>query len=491
MSRSPELAIGEPISGNTVEGYSPQLPEIEPRLTQEIDIDRIILDVPVEREHVEDLAESFLKDGDQLIPGLVRQRHQPLDGKDIDVIDGFHRTEARIFLVEKGLSERRTVTCVVLDESECDDEKMYDLRILSAATHKGVRFARVVEWINSAFTVTPWIEKINVYQAFVLTANDSSGRQLGLTPQEAEKIKEWARKKARAWHTTVARIGSDLVTTVGIDPHLLKDVREGSRGGTSGLLTPAHLDSLRQHLPFRYDLQWQVARVAKEYQLPTYVTEQLAYQVAQAEDDSAIEEILRRDWGQIAVSMRPHRRRKEKEELLISEQPLSLERRLEEVLAKNDELREKLKEYEVIFDRQQLALERLKARLVRTLPFTPEGYQEPRQIVLERRLEDEIILDRATGEVRLAEVMLQMLTASERGVLLALIDNMGLPLTRQQILLRTRGKVPVSGEDIIRQNIRSIRAKLDLVAPGLSGRLQTIRGVGYRWQEYEEENYFG
>lgn len=477
-----------------IEGYSPQISEIEQRPTQEINIDRIIRDVPVEREHVEDLARSFLED-DQMIPLLVRQRHQPPDGKkDIDIIDGFHRAEARIFLVEKGLSKRETLTCVVLGESECDDEKMYDLRILSATTHKGVRFARVFEWINGAFAVTPWAEKINAYQVFNLATTDSSGRNLGLTPQEAKEIKGWARRKAKAWHTTVSTIAHDLLATVGIDPKLLKEIRESSLRRTSGLLTPAQLDSLRQHLAFRYDLQWQVAKVVKEYQLPAYAAEQLAYQVAQAENDSAIEEILSYDWKQIAASVRPHRRREERGEPLISsEQRLSLEGRLREVTAENYGLREALKEYELVFDHQQLVIERLRTRLIKTLPFTPAGYQEPSQIILDRRLGGEIIFDRATGEVRSAEVTLQMLTASERDVLLALIDNMGLPLVPRQILIRTKGKLPAfkDEENLIRQYIRSIRDKLDLVAPGLSERLQTIRGIGYRWQGHEEEEYFG
>lgn len=442
--------------------------------TRDILIDKVLLGIPVEVTHVEDLARSIREEGRQLIPILVRQRFDSEKGEVFDIIDGFHRVEALRLL------GRETVSAVVLDESKYDDEKLYDLRILAAATHRGVRFARVVEWINRAFAATPWTEKISAPQAFMLTRNDSTGTKLGLTPEETEELKKWVRKKASAWHTSVGNISQDLLATVGVDPELLREVRSKRK---AGVLTPSQLTPLRKYLPFRYELQWKIARVIKKDNLSVHVVERLVWQAAKAESDEESEEILNQDWREITRSMRPFHKRKERR-FGAHGQPRTQEPTRDELVSENRRL-------SAIIARQEIEIEQLKAKVVRLSRYAPEIEEVSDKIIIARKKWGEIVFDTTSGEIGSSATGFQQLTPTEKDILLVLIDNMGQPLKARQIVNRAKGQIFLpSDNDTIRVQIQTLRQKLDAVAPGLSERLETLYRYGYRWRQDEEE-FFG
>lgn len=214
-------------------------------------------EVPVNQTHVDELVasmESEAKEGStsgQLSPVLLGE---VADESTFRIIDGFHRDAA---LHQKGESH---VFATIRPNSTY--EEILDLRILTAATHQSVSFARIIEWVGDAWDKSPWVDKISVSQAFRLTQTNSSGKILKLSPEEAEDVKAWVKDKCAKWRMQAASINNSLITAEVADPQLIKKARHRPGGRKLTEITPQHLGVIANGLPHRYDEQNLVAGIA-------------------------------------------------------------------------------------------------------------------------------------------------------------------------------------------------------------------------------------
>lgn len=113
-------------------------------------------------------------------------------------------------------------------------------------------------------------------------------------------------------------------------------------------------------------------------------------------------------------------------------------------------------------------LARVKA-VLRRAPIHEDGQRE-------RLVFEDLVIDTVRHEVRLSEELLN-LTATEFKVLYQLASQPGRAFTREQLLNRVVGEGAVVVDRNIDVHIRSVRKKLGDYA----ARIQTIRGVGYRF----------
>lgn len=216
-------------------------------------------DVPVDVDHVNELAESIKKEA--LIAGEGTGQLSPIliaevpDQDKFMIIDGFHRDAA---LQTAG---RQTIFSTIRRGTTL--EEVLDLRILTATTHTSVSFARVTEWINDAWSRSEWVDKITVVQAFALTKTDSSGRNLGLTADDVRGINEWVNDKCEKWRMSPATVHINLTTAELADPELVKEARRRVGGHELTDITPQHLGVIAKAFPRQYAMQRLASSIAK------------------------------------------------------------------------------------------------------------------------------------------------------------------------------------------------------------------------------------
>lgn len=246
-------------------------------------------DVAVDEAHVQELAESMRqeakegKGNGQLSPVILGQ----VPGLDqFAIIDGFHRVAA---LDQTG--EKEVFSTV---KPNITWEEVINHRILAAATHRYVRFARLGEWIRDSWTRTPWSEKINVSQAFLLRSGPSmTGSRMRLSPEEVNEIRVWVNKKCEQWHLSAGHIYANiLLVAQTVDPELVKKARERKGGWLLEALTPLHLKELSLVLPGRFDLQNVVAETAIREALTISATRAVAEAVSRVNTVEEAKEII-------------------------------------------------------------------------------------------------------------------------------------------------------------------------------------------------------
>ncbi len=222
----------------------------------------------VDSLHATELAESMMGDRKQISPATIRAR---LNGTFIvyDMIDGFHRQKG------KKIIEQITGVPQFLDSTVlygCDDEELYDLRVLAANSVKSVKFARMAEWMKKSFESTVWkngriselisSEKITLSQVFTFT-HFNKGKVRGLNVAEADELKEWAFKKSKQWKKPLSSLIFDMRTVELAAPDLVQRVRTGGGGkDRKGVLTKARLDKIVEHLFGEYEAQRNLANLS-------------------------------------------------------------------------------------------------------------------------------------------------------------------------------------------------------------------------------------
>jgi hypothetical protein len=246
-------------------------------------------DVPVEESHVEDLTFSMREEKKK--NGSTGQLSAILLGQlsefsKFPIIDGFHRTRS---LRDQGLMEIFSTI-----RPDCTWEEITDLRILAAATsHKTIKFARVVDWVDEAWRFTSWKDRIKVSQAFVLRSQkNTTGKNMGLEQEEVKEIRDWVDRKCKQWHISPAYIYQHLHIAETIDPKLVKEARERSSGHRLDDLTPLHLAALAKFIPDKFDLQNLVAKQIKNDMLTVEQTKVLVSEVANAENFQSASAII-------------------------------------------------------------------------------------------------------------------------------------------------------------------------------------------------------
>jgi DNA-binding CsgD family transcriptional regulator len=247
-------------------------------------------EVPVDSEHVLELSSSMQEEAQtpeggsgQLTPILVAE--VPKEPK-FPIVDGFHRTDS---LYQRG--EDKAYATIRPNSTW---EKVYDLRILTATTHRSVRFARVVEWVNNVWAISAWADRLDATQAFAIATNGSyKGTHLKLSEQDIEGIREWTKEKCGQWKLSPGAIYKSLYTANAVAPDLIKETREGQKGrGVQKVLTQQQVTNIGSVLPHRHAIQRVVAEVAKERSLSSTETLLLAERVKNTETAAEAIEIV-------------------------------------------------------------------------------------------------------------------------------------------------------------------------------------------------------
>lgn len=229
----------------------------------------------VDDSHANELKQSMAQERGQISPIVVRARE--VDGQiRYDVIDGFHRTEGMRRLGKNIISARVLYGC--------DDEELFDQRILAASSVKSVQFPRIAAWINNSFSETAWSKKgLTATQAFGITVADSESSRQGLTVEEVSELKEWARKKCGQWGRTTADTYRILRIVSKSNPELVKEVRTSGGGkDRRARITPERLAAIALTLPGEeyFEAQAAVMDYVLEERLYAEETKQLVSKIA-------------------------------------------------------------------------------------------------------------------------------------------------------------------------------------------------------------------
>lgn len=200
-----------------------------------------------------------------------------------DIADGFHRVDG--IRRHDGPNEEVKVEALY----NCTDEELYDLRIQAQTAMKGIKFARLATFMDGAWNSTLWKTKLTLAQAVKMTHNKSSGTVLGVEG-EAEKIKEWVRKKAAVWMMDIVTLDINLRTIRAVNPELIKRVRLGGSFEKGKLsLTWEQLRILGAHIPQLFTLQEKIARFSSSHSLSTVEFSALVAEIAQVYDSLGFE----------------------------------------------------------------------------------------------------------------------------------------------------------------------------------------------------------
>jgi hypothetical protein len=237
-------------------------------------------DVPVDESHVKDLTSSM--QAEKIKNGSTGQLSAILLGQvqgfsQFPIIDGFHRNRS---LQNQGVKE-----IFATIRPNCTWEEVTDHRILAAATsHKSIRFARLIDWVDEAWKFSPWKDSIKVSQAFALRFQKGmTGKNMGIEKDQVKEIRDWVDKKCEQWHISASYIYQHLLIAQTVDPEMVKDARERSSGSSLDALTPLHLAAISKAIPNKFDLQKLVAKQVKEDMLTVKQTKTLVAEVAKAE----------------------------------------------------------------------------------------------------------------------------------------------------------------------------------------------------------------
>jgi hypothetical protein len=265
-------------------------------------------DVPVEENHVRELADSMVGEmskgtiGGQLSPVLLGE----VPGSDkFYIIDGFHRAAANVLLGNEKMF------CTIRPNTT--EEEILDLRILTANTHTSVSFARIYEWVSDAWKKSPWSDKINASQAFSLAGNSKvavkSGRNLGLTTEEATAIREWAEDKCKRWKVSIGNVYTVMSTALVADPDLVKHARPRRSGHELPTLTPQHLSVIAKANPYNYAKQRMLADIATNQNLTVAEAQKVVEYLAEISDVDDVKLVVENtDWK--ILLKKPERKKK-------------------------------------------------------------------------------------------------------------------------------------------------------------------------------------
>ena len=166
----------------------------------------------------------------------------------------------------------------------CDDEELFDQRILAASSVKSVQFPRIAAWINNSFSETSWSKKgLTATQALGITVSDSESSRQGLTNEEVSELKEWVRKKCGQWGRTPGDTYRILRIVSKSNPELVREVRTSGGGkDRRAKITPERLAAIALALPGEehFEAQAAIMDYVLEQRLFADETKQLVSKIA-------------------------------------------------------------------------------------------------------------------------------------------------------------------------------------------------------------------
>lgn len=245
-------------------------------------------EVAVDQEHANELAHSIKKESSkngnigQLTPVLLAQ----VEGSDqFYILDGFHRCSAL-----NALGKEEIYATI---KTDCTFEDVIDIRIVSAKSHKSVKFSRIVEWVEQAWDETEWSDRVGLSLAFQLAfLKTATGGRAGLDKEEAESIRQWVQEKCQQWEVSPNRVQGFLRTAQHADPKLVKSTRERKSGHKLEAVTPDHLKEIARLLPDDYPLQNRIAETAIKHALTIPQTSALSLAISKAKNEETIDEYI-------------------------------------------------------------------------------------------------------------------------------------------------------------------------------------------------------
>lgn len=237
-----------------------------------IPLERTVTDFSlVDDQHAENIGASMAEERGQTTPILVRVRIDEEDEIKYDIIDGFHRRDGA------RRQNQPTIKATVL--YDCSDDEMYNRRILAASSVQSVQFPRIAEWMRRSFETTEWSKKgLTVAQVFGLAISDRKTTYSGLSPEELQRLKEWARGKCKDWDRGIATIYQILRVVEDANPELVKRVRNAGGGRDSArIVTPARIKAVVQAFPGEknFRIQEVVINFALEHRLSSKAIDRL------------------------------------------------------------------------------------------------------------------------------------------------------------------------------------------------------------------------
>lgn len=263
-------------------------------------------DVPVDASRVDELRREIKAEKEktgrrtgQIEPVLLGH---VVDLSELPIMDGFHRTSG-------SKRDNEPVVLGTIRPNTTWDE-IIKHRILNAQEHDSVKFARTVSWVHQAWDMTEWSKRITTMQAFNLGVDEkSTGKKLGLSPEEVEEIREWVNDKSDQWKTSLSTILSNLTIARLADPELVKQTRDKKSQKQLTTISPRHLNAIAKGLPRDYERQGLVADFAVENNLSVHQTAQVVARVAETESvDQAKKALEDPEWKKKTTTKPPKRK---------------------------------------------------------------------------------------------------------------------------------------------------------------------------------------
>ena len=230
--------------------------------------------VPVDPLNVERLVKLFDKRAKE--KGGTGQRdpivvgHVPNEA--FYVLDGFHRHAVQEI---RGQSHLHATI-----ELNLTYEQVVQRRLEYAATHPEVEFSRQIEWIQSAWQRTEWVEDIpNVLTAFRAIQEDYAHAKTddvelidALTEAEYAQICTWVMRMSKEWGLAPAEIREKLASVESFDPELLPKVFKRKGPTPLGRISLQHVAVIKSTYPGEFDMQGAIVDIVATHGLSSQQT---------------------------------------------------------------------------------------------------------------------------------------------------------------------------------------------------------------------------
>lgn len=171
-----------------------------------IDPNELVIDMPVDEEHVQNLMRQIESVGEIISEPQVWLH-------DMRIIDGFHRAVAAQRL---GMKEVRCKVC------DCTEEEFWDLRILAAKKHHAVENDRLVAWMLESWKASKWHRPDEAHGLREMTKAVWENEK-GTYRIEDQELADWIKQKANKWGTHVDEVIFAVVRAGGIQRNTWKD----------------------------------------------------------------------------------------------------------------------------------------------------------------------------------------------------------------------------------------------------------------------------
>lgn len=241
-------------------------------------------------ELVADLKRTRLRDGwgngqdSPMLAAFIIGENKPA----VEVYDGLHRQVANIVFQERhGIEwDRPTDVLSAIGETAIHfvtlkpmlRRDMLDKRLTNTHNHPELRFARGGLWSAQLWyldEISALAPQLSAKQAFQLAERSmkdklSLGPKLGLTPEIAEQVVEWATMRADSWSVDPSTVYKWILRAEATTPDIIAQVRNVGRGrDTRGVVSEEMITSIQRYIAGEHyhDTQRVVVRFATENQM--------------------------------------------------------------------------------------------------------------------------------------------------------------------------------------------------------------------------------